>query len=193
MFVVTADQRDSRRQADAVGEILTALSPLTPVAGFERTVGDEVQGLLDDPEQLARALDILLRDGRWHIGVGVGEVDGVPSSVREGRGPAFLHARAAVDEAKKREPSISVCGGRQGEREALDLVLRLTAVVYGRRSEAQWEVVDLLAAGLTGVEVADKLGVSPAAVSQRRRTAAYDVTADVTRVIADLATRWGSA
>ena len=55
-----------------------------------------------------------LRRGRWYVGIGVGEVDlPLPASPREGSGPAFVAARAAVDRAKAAAAHvpIAVAGG----------------------------------------------------------------------------------
>ena len=43
MFVLTVDQRGSRRDIDRVDAILTALATVQTVRAFERTAGDEIQ------------------------------------------------------------------------------------------------------------------------------------------------------
>ena len=68
MFVVTIDQRASRKHGDRVPDLLTHLAASATPGGdapglvrpFERTVGDEVQAVLDDPAlAVAIALDVL--------------------------------------------------------------------------------------------------------------------------------------
>ena len=47
MFALTIDQHRSRTGEDLVPALLDGLAPVPTVLPFERTVGDEVQGLLD--------------------------------------------------------------------------------------------------------------------------------------------------
>ena len=42
---------------------------------FARTVGDEFQGLLDDPVSVLGAILTLMRTPLWHVGLGIGPVD----------------------------------------------------------------------------------------------------------------------
>ncbi|MFE1085561.1 hypothetical protein [Brevibacterium sediminis] len=101
MFVLTIDQQDSRSNADAVPRILDALSPIDTVVPFARTIGDEVQGVLDDPDAVAEAVRRIGIDSVWHIGLGIGEVERpLPETTTEGRGEAFYSARQAVEAAK---------------------------------------------------------------------------------------------
>src|SRR5699024_3539292 len=96
MYVVTIDQRDSRSTADRVPGLHAALEPIPCAAPFERTAGDEVQGLVEQPAAVRQALLTALRGGHWHCGVGIGPVD--PGSwkagTRAGRGPAYVAARS---------------------------------------------------------------------------------------------------
>ncbi|GHH77866.1 hypothetical protein [Promicromonospora soli] len=118
MIVLTIDQRGSTYAADRVPELLAELARLTRgreglVVPFERTVGDEVQGILAAGRAGAElAVDLtlhLLRDQGWSIGIGVGEVDGpLPVVSREARGFAFYRARDAVERAKSRSKGMSV-------------------------------------------------------------------------------------
>ncbi|MEV0891036.1 hypothetical protein [Promicromonospora sp. NPDC050262] len=118
MIVLTVDQRGSTFAADRVPEVLAELARLTRfregvVVGFERTVGDEVQGILASGRAGAElAVDLslhLLRDQGWSIGIGVGQVEGpLPTVSREARGFAFYRARDAVERAKTRGRGTSV-------------------------------------------------------------------------------------
>jgi hypothetical protein len=170
-LVLTVDQRGSRRSPDRVADILAALAHVPTLRSFEQTVGDELQGVLDDPAALAPAVETLLRDGTWHVGIGVGEVEEpLPASARAGRGPAYLHARQAVTSAKSSPWHLRVLGDDPATR-ALETVLWLWAAVLARRTERGWEVADLVAGGLSYDEAAQRLGISPSAVSQRAAAA----------------------
>ncbi|AWH96010.1 hypothetical protein [Dietzia psychralcaliphila] len=110
MYVVTIDQRGSRVAEDLVPGLLEALADIPCAAAFERTAGDEVQGLVTDPAAVRSALLVALRGGEWHCGVGAGEVDddSYASGTRAGRGPAYLAARDAVEAAKGLSSSVAV-------------------------------------------------------------------------------------
>ncbi|PJI85615.1 hypothetical protein [Luteimicrobium subarcticum] len=189
MFVLTVDQRRSRRGTDLVPELLSAHERIARpgdgvVLPLERTVGDEAQALLDDAALVVDTVLQVVRDGRWSVGIGVGGVDTpLPGSTRAARGPAYLAARDAVERAKRRPGAARIAvelgldagsGGGDGppawERAARDAeaLLVLLGAVVARRTDAGWEVVDRLArAGATQGDLARDLGVSQQAVSQR--------------------------
>lgn len=169
---MTIDQRGSRRGPDLVRALLrrTAGTPL--VRRFERTAGDEVQGLLDDGGAAVDLALVLARQGTWSIGIGAGDVrTPLPRSVREAAGPALEHARSAVQRAKSSGPHLAVAGEDADRAAEAEAVLRLLATLVQRRTAAGWEVTDLLASGLTQREIAARLGVTAQAVNQRTRAA----------------------
>ena len=107
--VLTVDQRGSRTSPDLVPGALAALADVPLLRPFERTAGDEFQGVVDDPASLARVAERLLREDRWNIGIGIGPVDEpLPDHARAGSGAAYLHARQAVTAAKN-SPGTSGC------------------------------------------------------------------------------------
>ena len=183
MFVLTVDQQGSRRVGDRVDALLRELAPLAGrdgvVRAFERTVGDEVQALLDDAELTVDVALRLLRTEAWSVGIGVGEVDEpLPASARAGSGPAFVLARAAVERAKSRTRPVALAveGAVPERARDAESVLTLLGAVLARRSPAGWAVVD--AFGTLGQEatqdaVAAHLGVTQQAVSQRLRAAMW--------------------
>ncbi|GAB3266271.1 transposase [Nocardioides dilutus] len=177
VLVLTVDQRGSTRQAapDRVPQALSGLADLGDLAllrPFERTAGDEFQGVLDDPEALAPIVERLLREDAWNIGVGIGAVDEpLPESTRAGRGAAYVHARDAVNAAKSSPWHLRVEGDGAGVR-GLETALWLWAAVLARRTSRGWEVSDLVDAGLRYDEIAGRLDISQSAVSQRAQAAA---------------------
>lgn len=185
MFVLTVDQRGSRREGDRVAGLLAELTDRLPtgapgvVRRFERTVGDEVQAVLDDASLVVDVALHLLRLGRWSVGIGIGPVDEpLPETARAGSGEAFVRARAAVDRAKSRArpvPLAVVAAGPDGGQGA-EAVLTLLGSVLTRRSEAGWAVIDALStlgAGATQHDVARHVGITQQAVSQRLRAAMW--------------------
>ncbi|WP_207344541.1 MarR family transcriptional regulator [Arthrobacter sp. E3] len=174
MFVMTIDQRGSRRHGDKVPQLLKVLENLTTILPFERSVGDEVQGLLDEPQEVVEAVARILREKDWYVGIGIGRVDvPLPTSSREASGEAFVAAREAVDAAKKTGDRVPLSVKTPNAAaavwaDAAEAVLALTGDVVRSRSAAEWRVLDALDAspGTTQKQVAATLQISPQAVSK---------------------------
>lgn len=174
MFVVTADQRASRISDDLVPAGLDAVATLAGprlALAPERTAGDELQVAVADARATLEIALHLTRLQTWSVGIGVGEVEiPLPANVRAARGAAFLHARDAVERAKRTPTRVALAGGDGGaDAEAL---LRLLIEVRDRRTPEGWEIHDLLAEGLTQRDAAGRLGITEGAVSLRARNAA---------------------
>jgi hypothetical protein len=176
-YVLTVDQRASRRGPDRVAEALRRLNGAVPtVLGFERTAGDEFQGVLADPDDVVEVVLHLVRAGHWSIGVGVGPVQTpLPQSTRAATGPAFLSARRAVDAAKRRPARLAVRGVVAAEAADAQAVMTALAVIVERRSDQAWEAIALVAAGRTQAEAATALGISRQAVGQRLAAGLWDL------------------
>ncbi|MBJ7359903.1 transposase [Nocardioides sp.] len=174
--VLTVDQRGSTKAGatDRVPATLSGLDGLDALRllrPFERTAGDEFQGVVDDPLTAAAVLERLLRENAWNIGLGVGEVDDpLPRSTRAGRGAAYVHARAAVTAAKSSPWHLRVEGDRPRVR-WLETTIWLWASILSRRTPRGWEVADLADDGLRYDQVAERLGITQSAVSQRAQAA----------------------
>jgi hypothetical protein len=178
VFVLTVDQRGSRSIGDLVPELLNTLNRRPRRIGllrkFERTAGDEVQGVLSEARATVDIIVQLLRADTWHIGLGVGAVDQpLPRSTRAGSGEAFVFAREAVNRAKASPHHVNVVGANEHAAEQVESVMWLMASVLRRRSERGWAVADLLAEGLTRREIGVKLGISQSAVTQRAQAAGF--------------------
>lgn len=185
VFAVTADQRRSRHGPDLVPQALAALGRL-PVRAlllpFERTAGDEVQGLVASASGVVAVVRELVRLAHWRIGIGLGDVEEpLPASTRAARGSAYLAAREALTAARATPVGVAVRDGRPGTlvddpRQAVwqaESALLLWGQLLSRRSVEGWQVVDLLDRGLTNRAAAHELGISPSAASQRANRAAY--------------------
>lgn len=184
-WVVNVDQRRSRRQPDRVPGALAVTQQLDSVVlPFERTAGDELQGLMSHGPALVSLIEGLARldaiDGLgepgWRIGIGVGGVENVTSgSTREARGPAYLLGRDAVESATTAAGHL-VIRAAVGDPVAFELAeaaLVMLRTVLARRSRPGWEVVDAVSTGVSRAEVAAQLEVSESAVSQRLARAAW--------------------
>jgi len=170
--VLTVDQRGSRTSVDRIPATLAALERVVLLRPFERTAGDEFQGVLADPAALAPVVEVLLREDAWNIGIGVGEVEQpLPPHARAGRGAAYLHARDAVTSAKHSPWHLRVAGDATPAARALETTLWLWAAVLARRTARGWEVADLVDEGLSYDEAGQRIGISQSAVSQRAQAA----------------------
>ena len=190
-YVLTVDQRASRRNADRVPEALALLGgTVTPLLGFERTAGDEFQGVLAEPEDVVGVVLRLVRHGGWSIGIGAGAVQTpLPRSTRAGSGQAFLSARRAVEAAKQRPTRLAVRGAAPAEASDAQAVLSALAVVVERRSAQAWEAIALVDAGRTQAEAAGELGISRQAVGQRLGAGLWDLERDLRPTAARLLSR----
>lgn len=193
MFVVTADQINSRNSVDAVGELIESLSAelgegltLPP----DRSAGDEVQLLTADASTALRALLLLTRTRRFSVGLGVGSVRRpLGDSIRESTGEAFIAARIAVGRAKGKPSRFAV----EGAESAADVeaLVDLLLLLRNRRTEEGWQLYDLRVAGLTQAEAAKRLAISPQAASDRARAADLKAEFAATVPLARLVARLG--
>ncbi|MHA4849879.1 hypothetical protein L1080_010040 [Rhodococcus sp. MSC1_016] len=176
MFVLTIDQRGSRRDIDRVGDLIAELGDHRLVRPFQRTAGDEMQAVVADPATVvALALDLVGRE-HWSIGIGAGAVEEpLPDETRAGRGPAFELARVAVERAKSAPGRVAVEGSDTDLSADADTALTLVAVLLTRRTDEGREAVAQMRRGLTQTEAAKSLGISKQAVSQRLATAGWQV------------------
>jgi hypothetical protein len=189
-FVLTVDQRGSRRGSDRVPGALTLLSGVPTVLRFERTAGDEFQGVLDDPAAVVDVVRRLVRDGGWSIGIGAGPVQTpLPHSTRAGAGQAFIAARGAVEAAKRRPVRVAVRGAVGEPAADAQAVLTALAALVERRSEQAWEAIALVQAGRTQAQAATELGVTRQAVSQRLSAGLWEVERDLGPTAARLLAR----
>lgn len=171
LAVMTIDQRGSRRDVDRVQDLLVELGrDLTEglALPFERTAGDEVQGVLTDPGLVVELALRCARAAHWTVGIGIGAIRRpMPDSTREATGSAFEHARDAVNRAKGAVEAVAVEGPEPTSSGYAEAVLGTLATLARRRSPAGWQAVDLITRGRTQTEIAEVLGISKQAVSQR--------------------------
>jgi hypothetical protein len=191
-IVLTVDQRSSRRSADRVPGTLARLADTPMVRGFERTAGDEFQGVLADPDVVVDVALALVRDGGWSVGIGVGAVEEpLPRSTRAGRGEAFALARTAVEAAKRRPQRIAVRAADEDAAEDAQAVLTLLAVLVQRRSKAAWAALEAVEDVGTITAAATRLGITRQAVGQRLATGLWDAEREARPVAARLLARAG--
>ncbi|SES85349.1 hypothetical protein [Geodermatophilus poikilotrophus] len=190
-YVLTVDQQGSRRTPDRGADLLGRLTDGVPtVRPFERTAGEEFQGVLADPVVVVDLVLRLVREGGWSIGVGAGTVQApLPDSTRAGAGAAYLCARRAVDAARQRGVRLAVRGAVPPDAGDAQAVLSALAVVVQRRSAPAWEAIELVGAGCTQAAAAAALGVSRQAVGQRLTAGLWELERELRPTAARLLTR----
>lgn len=196
-FVVTADQIGSRQSHDGVPDALKRLALIVDDTAssraFVRTAGDEIQALISDAAELIASLEALAQLGHWRVGVGLGKVaHPLADDLRAATGEAFFAAREAIGEARTAPQRIAV---RTHDERLRDDVADLRAALvllhsaWARRSDAGWEVATLAHEGLGTGEIAQRLGVTASAVSQRLKSALVDESEMGKRLCERLAAR----
>jgi hypothetical protein len=195
VFVITADQVDSRSEPDIVGDTLAGLNEryrhrlALPV---DRNAGDEIQALTSDPRATLDLVLELTRYGAWSVGLGCGSVrTPLPAETREASGDAFIAARNAVTRAKKTITRFAVDALTDPlAAEDTEAILNLLLTIREGRSPAGWELYDLVASGLTQADAGARLGITPQSASDRARAGGLRVelaaTGALTRLLQSL-------
>ncbi|KUM35762.1 hypothetical protein [Arthrobacter sp. EpRS71] len=171
MFTLTINQRDSRHDGDLVPQLLKDLRHIPARLDFDRSVEDEVQGIVEGSHQAVETALIALRSGQWYVGIGVGPInEPLPNLVKDASGHGLVYARRAVDRlrnGKERVP-VAVDGPLAALASEAEAVLRLLGHIVQHRSAAEWRVLDLLTPGVRGQQktVAQELGITTQAVSK---------------------------
>jgi len=184
VFVFTIDQVASRAGTDQVPNLLKDLHDLGTVIPFGRTVGDELQGVIEDPATAVEATRRVLAQNNWHIGIGIGPLKTEDRSLKrsaEGTSPSFALARAAVEAAKKKpgraQVAVRVAGAKSDAVDAeqpdspasrLEALLDLWAGVVGQRTSSQREIIAAANArpDATQADLAKRLGMTQQGVAK---------------------------
>lgn len=166
-------------------ELVTrANDDLAPAVPLRITVGDEFQGCFAEVGGALRAVSRLqaaaLPDVDIRFGIGWGEVRVLSESPRVEDGPGWWAARAAIEAVGERARTAGHRHARvayrcaeeaDGPDEAsLNGALLLRDEMLGRLDTRSLSVLRGLLEGRTQRQVADDLGISPSAVSQRVRS-----------------------
>lgn len=194
MFVITADQRKSRKNADAVADALRLINAHRAddlALTAERTAGDEVQMLVNSAQATLEIALELTRTGQWSVGIGIGAVPSpYGATVRATSGQAFIAARTAIERAKKSPAKCAVESEPSSElAQDIDPLLELLILMRNRRTENGWQLYDLLNTGLIQADAAEKLGITPQSASQRALVAGLRTEEDAVRALANFLDR----
>ena len=168
----------------AIDEVNDKFSPPTPM---RITIGDEYQGMfasLGDALSASLLVRLVLRpEGDIRHGIGRGEVEVLGTAPRVEDGPGWWAARAAIERVEQAEgkaatrtlrtayveDSSAPAGSRTSDEAAVNAALLLRDELVTGLSERSLSVLRGLLAGQTQRDLAEELGISPSAVSQRVR------------------------
>jgi hypothetical protein len=163
-----------------LADVNEACAPTTPL---RITVGDEFQGTFETVGQALQA-SLRLRIGLlphhdMRHGVGWGEVHVLQQDPRVEDGPGWWAARDAIHDVQEAQEhpatrfrSTAYCPAEDAEgpdRHLVAAALLLRDTVISGLSERSGSVLRGLLSGQTQREIAEELGISPSAVSQRVR------------------------
>ena len=204
---VIGDLVGSRRSADRVavhtrfGQAIEAINAeFAPVVPLRIGLGDEFQGIFTT---LGAAISATLRlrmallpDVDVRQGIGWGRVVVLAAEPRVEDGPGWWAARAAIEtvEARERKAALRAvrtayvaADGEAGPDPVLvNATLMSRDVVVSGLSERSMSVLDGLMRGRRQQDIADDLGISPSAVSQRVRAEGLAVVVAADALLRDL-------
>ncbi|MEO5663788.1 MAG: SatD family protein [Nocardioides sp.] len=162
----------------ALDEVNARFDPPTPM---RMQVGDEYQGVfatLGDALSASLLVRLALHpDGDIRHGIGRGEIEVLGTSPRVEDGPGWWAARAAVERVEENESRAAtrtlrtayVDSSPSAVMDVVNASLLLRDELVTGLSERSLSVLRGLLAGTTQRDLADELGISPSAVSQRVR------------------------
>lgn len=191
MYVMTLDQKGSRRREDLVEQAVKEFDRRAGdalVREFQRTAGDEVQGVLDDAEAVVAIALQVARTEQWSIGIGVGSVrTPLPEETRAGSGEAFEAARDAVTRAKRATGGVALTAAvpQSTGADHAEALLQLLCELERRRTESSQEAGELIQEGISQAEAARRLGASQQAISRRLQRGLWAQTRRVMSVAAE--------
>ena len=204
---VIGDLVGSRRSADRVAvhtrfeQAIEAINAeFAPVVPLRIGLGDEFQGIFTT---LGAAISATLRlrmallpDVDVRQGIGWGRVVVLAAEPRVEDGPGWWAARAAIEtvEAHERKAALRAvrtayvaADGEAGPDPVLvNATLMSRDVVVSGLSERSMSVLDGLMKGRRQQDIADELGISPSAVSQRVRAEGIGVVLAADELLRDL-------
>jgi len=173
------DQQESRSDRDRIPDAVATLNRVATdhlLMPFQRTIGDECQGVLASFTCVPDLVSHLAVEGRWWIGIGIGDVDGVAPDSRDVSGSAFGRARDMVERAKKRtrrdggdwrQPwPLRVEGAGRDTDQALEACLAVIFMIVNERTDREHQIVSLVQQGWDQREIAAHLEISQPAITK---------------------------
>ena len=196
--------KGSRPLEETKGQILQEAAALLNsyfqpfLAGNFNADGTEVKGVLMVQEtprliQLIQLIDLEMNPLRFNYALGVGSISGkmAPDSYEE-TGPAWTRVNRALKEAARSNRDTVVRLPSSFLTRTVNTLFAVESDLRNNWSAAHREAIKLVRRGRTQVEMAELLGVTQAAISQRLKHARWDRYLEVCAALDELLTqaRW---
>lgn len=152
---------------------------------FIITLGDEFQGLLKNKSDLMQIIHFLqfeMHPIKFRIGLGIGEIQtSIPGEYALGAdGPAYHHARSAINFVSKNEKSnvtyeTSIClhPNKTDTIKLINLSLATYSSIFNSWDQTLFETVKLMEKGNTQQETSNILKLNQSSVKRRLEKANY--------------------
>lgn len=197
-------KRRARPPVDSKGQVLQEAAKLLNsyfqpfLAGKFNADDTEIKGILMVQEtpriiQLIQLLDLEMHPCSFNYGLGVGSINGkVDLDSYEENGPAWTRANRALKEAANSNQDTVVRLPSSFLTRTVNTLFAVESDLRNNWSSAHREAIKLVRHGRTQVEMAEFLGVTQAAISQRLKHARWDRYLEVCAALDELLTqaRW---
>lgn len=159
---------------------------------FEMYRGDSFQGIILDPE-IALKIAFCLKSSvkklnleksnpskakksmvDFRTALGIGEIDGVPKSLKAATGEAFLFSGRTLDGMKSKQQKTSLKSADKNIDHEFEVHFKFFDQLTDRWSIAAAEVVYYLLQDLKEVEIAEIIGISQSAVNSRKKASGWE-------------------
>lgn len=165
------------------------------VSLFEMYRGDSFQGIVLHPVQAlkiafwlkSRVKKLNLEKDKtskaqksmvdFRLAIGIGEIDGLPKSLKEANGEAFLFSGRTLDEMKGKQQKTSLKTTNEDVNDEFEVHFKFFDQLADKWSLASAEVVYYLLQDMKEVEIAQKIGISQSAVNSRKKASGWETIA----------------
>ncbi|HET8838423.1 MAG TPA: SatD family protein [Flavobacteriaceae bacterium] len=165
------------------------------VAHFEMYRGDGFQGIVLDPEDAltvafwlkSSVKKFFFQNGKiskasksivdFRMAIGIGEIDGIPKSLKQANGEAFIFSGRTLDAMKGRNQKTSLKTNNEYIDDEFNVHFKFFDLLTDKWSLASAEVVYFLLHDLKETEIAQKLGISQSAVNSRKKASGWEAIA----------------
>lgn len=156
---------------------------------FERTIGDQVVGIIADPNSLSKLLLAVHESaGDWLTGVGIGTLDIIGVSARECQGTALRTAKSAAEKARRTPGGVAIDGTSEYAQDIHSSAM-LLADILDSRSARQREVARLRRADHICERIATELDITRRAVHKHLSAGRYALEQESCKLIDRLTAR----
>ncbi len=157
---------------------------------FEIYRGDSFQGLVLDVEKALEVAFLLksavnkinLKKNKtsrsrmvdFRMALGIGNIDKVPENLKEAGGEAFLFSGRSLDAMKQKQQKTSLKTENEDLNHEFEVHFKFFDLMTERWSIAAAETIYYLLQDMTETQIAEKIGISQAAVNSRKKASGWE-------------------